>query len=55
MLLFLHSLCKFVVCKNMKIMENKNLKSLNTFAIDCVAKKFVEFNSENDFEKIIKR
>lgn len=54
MLLFLHSLCKFVVCKNMRIMENKNLKSLNTFAIDCVAKKFVEFNSENDFEKIDK-
>ena len=54
MLLFLHSLCKFVVRKNMKIMENKNLKSLNTFAIDCVAKEFVEFNSQEDFEKIDK-
>ncbi|MBR5253490.1 MAG: UDP-N-acetylmuramate dehydrogenase [Bacteroidales bacterium] len=35
-------------------MEKRNLKSLNTFAIDCVAKKFVEFDSEKDFEKIDK-
>ena len=30
----------------------KNLKTLNTFGIDCTAKEFVEFNSENDFEKM---
>ena len=35
-------------------MEKRNLKSLNTFAIDCVAKNFVEFDSEKDFEKIDK-
>ena len=52
MLLFLqrilalnYSLCKFVERKNKEIMENKNLKLLNTFAIDCVAKNFVEFDS----------
>ncbi len=54
MLLFLHSLCKFVRRKNIGNMCNKNLKSLNTFAIDCVAKNFVEFNSEEDFKKIDK-
>ena len=61
MLLFLqrilalnYSLCKFVERKNKEIMENKNLKLLNTFAIDCVAKNFVEFDSEDDFEKIDK-
>jgi UDP-N-acetylmuramate dehydrogenase len=32
----------------------KNLKSFNTFGIDCQAREFVEFNSENDFEKIDK-
>lgn len=32
----------------------KNLKTLNTFGIDCTAKEFVEFNSENDFEKVDK-
>lgn len=32
----------------------KNLKDLNTFGIDCQAKTFVEFNSEEDFTKIDK-
>jgi UDP-N-acetylmuramate dehydrogenase len=61
MLLFLQrkiilkqSLCKFVRRKNIENMAKKNLKLLNTFAIDCVAKDFVEFYSENDFEKIDK-
>ena len=35
-------------------MERRNLKSLNTFSIDCIAKNFVEFYSEEDFEKIDK-
>lgn len=35
-------------------MERRNLKSLNTFSIDCIAKNFVEFCSEEDFEKIDK-
>lgn len=46
-------LCIFVKPKEIKI-DMKNLKSLNTFGIDCVVNSFVEFNSESDFDKIDK-
>jgi UDP-N-acetylmuramate dehydrogenase len=36
----------------MKILENYNLKKLNTFGVSCVADFFVEINSENDLKEL---
>ncbi len=35
----------------MKILENYDLKKLNTFGVSCVADFFVELNSENDLQE----